>query len=180
MIRPCLKPLPGQTSVLWVMMVLKLLCSLLRNFFSTKSATQDLFSLWGRSLGCRYYFFTNSLEALKFFFQLLNKWLLEWYDVYTGNLLDGAIQKFCEDHFFFFRAKGGRHEHCPNNYCIVSRGLMLVNAIWNELIREKALRSIHFFFFSGKILSGKYFSRKEWLNQIKQNRKKSLCQTKDG
>ena len=61
MIRPCLKPLPGQTSVLWVMMVLKLLCFVLRNFFSTKSATPDLFLLWCRSLGCRYYFFTNLL-----------------------------------------------------------------------------------------------------------------------
>ena len=33
---------------------------------------------------------------------------------------------------------------------------------------------------SGQILSGKYFSRKEWLNQIKQDRKKSLCQITDG
>ena len=143
MIRPCLKPLPGQTSVLWVMMVLKLLCSLLRNLFSTKSATPDLFSLWGRSLGCRYYFFTNSLEALKVSFQLLNKWLLEemvrclyWKSTGWGNI------EILWRSFFFFRAKGGRHDHCPNNYCIVGRGLMLVNAIWNELIREKVQRSI--------------------------------------
>ena len=116
MIRPCLKPLPGQTSVLWVMMVLKLLCSLLHNFLSTKSATRDLFLLWGRSLGCRCIFSQIRSRLWRFLFSYwTNDYLKKWYDVYTGNLLDGAIQKLCEGHFFFFRAKGGRHDHCPNN-----------------------------------------------------------------
>ena len=126
------------------MMVLNLLCSLLCYFLSTKSATIDLFLWWCRSLGCRYYFFTNSLEALKVSFQLLKYWLLEemvWclYWKFTGW---GNIEILWRSSFFF-RAKGGRHGHCPNKYCIVGRGLTLVNAVWNELIREKALRSIH-------------------------------------
>ena len=90
-----------------------------------------------------YIFSQIRLRPWRFLFSYwTNDYLKKWYDVYTGNLLDGAIQKFCEDHFFFFRAKGGRHDHCPNNYCIVGRGLMLVNAIWNELIRVKVQRSI--------------------------------------
>ena len=119
MIRPCLKPLPGQTSVLWVMMVLKLLCSLLRNFFSTKSATPDLFLLWGRSLGCRYYFFTNSLEALKVSFQLLNKWFLEemvwclyWKSTGWGNT------EILWRSFFLFQSK--RREAWPLPINVVS------------------------------------------------------------
>ena len=79
MIRPCLKPLPGQTSVLWVMMVLKLLCSLPYYFLSPKSATIDLFLLWCRSLGCRYYFFHKFAWGPEGFFSVIEQ-MITWRD----------------------------------------------------------------------------------------------------
>ena len=61
-------------------------------------------------------------------------------------------------------------------YYASSVGVPCCHCRMDKSFFKKALRYHTKKNFSGQILSGKYFSRKEWLNQIKQNRKKSLCQ----
>jgi len=81
---------------------------------------------------------------------------------------------------FSLQQKEGSNDLVGPKYYASSVGVPCCHCRMDKSFFKKALRYHTKNFFQDKILSGKYFSRKEWLNQIKQNRKKSLCQIKDG
>ena len=86
---------------------------------------------------------------------------------------------FVEDQVLFAAKGGEQWSGWTQKLRIVGRGSLLSLSHGQELF-QKSTEVSYKKIFQDKILSGKYFSRKEWLNQIKQNRKKSLCQIKDG
>ena len=77
---------------------------------------------------------------------------------------------------FSLQQKEGSNDLVGPKYYASSVGVPCCHCRMDKSFFKKALRYHTKKKFSGQILSGKYFSRKEWLNQIKQNRKKSLCQ----
>ena len=81
---------------------------------------------------------------------------------------------------FSLQQKEGSNDLVGPKYYASSVGVPCCHCRMDKSFFKKALRYHTKNFFQDKILSGKYFSRKEWLNQIKQNRKKSLCQITDG
>ena len=81
---------------------------------------------------------------------------------------------------FSLQQKEGSNDLVGPKYYASSVGVPCCHCRMDKSFFKKALRYHTKKLFQDKILSGKYFSRKEWLNQIKQNRKKSLCQITDG
>ena len=73
---------------------------------------------------------------------------------------------------FSLQQKEGSNDLVGPKYYVSSVGVPCCHCRMDKSFFKKALRYHTKNFFQDKILSGKYFSRKEWLNQIKQNRKK--------